>query len=631
MGVEPSPSSIGVHWVAGTDVGLVREHNEDNFVVANLAESRAPAPGEDAAPATSGAIALAPEGAIFLVCDGMGGAAAGEVAAQLAVDTVCSHMHLASAPKDRDEFAWRLVHSLEAAGEAIFALAAADRKRRGMGTTATLAGLMDKVLFVGQVGDSRAYILRNQRLGLISKDQSLVNQLLEAGQLTESEAQAFEHSNIILQALGTAEELTVDLTFLELRRGDLLLLCSDGLSGMVPLHLMQEVLNEGIPLEEKLTRLIAYANQAGGHDNSTVVLAVFEGEGLQPPNDGAKVAYQQYPLVPVAEDIQGEPITRAGRRLRTRSLPAVSELEAEPTRPGHSRSGAVPLMSPTPPASGPRWLLPGAALAALCAVVAGAWWLGSGSPTTGPGVAVQQESDAVTPDAPRPVEVEVSMPIATSALFVDGALEGRANATGTVHTELFPGLYRFEARSGDQVLVGEVVEVPALDKLRVELLMNDPFAEDGPGGVDAEGGEPSEADPSAETVTQARSQPKASEADAPGPADSPARGTAQTASVRDAAAPGDAQRTRATPSPEAAEPSSSGRATQRSRPVEAKPAERRAPESRVPEQAPSETATDSARSPAKDADPSPKVPKVTAPLPKGSATVPATPTGPDDA
>src|SRR5262249_57223847 len=114
--------------------------------------------------------------------------------------------------------------------------------RRGMGTTSTIAALMDDHLFLGQVGDSRAYILRGDRLVQVTRDQSLVNQLIEAGQLTEEEAETFEHNNIILQALGTADTVQVDLTYVLLRKGDTLLLCSDGLSGMVRNDEIREVL-----------------------------------------------------------------------------------------------------------------------------------------------------------------------------------------------------------------------------------------------------------------------------------------------------------------------------------------------------------------------------------------------------
>jgi hypothetical protein len=169
---------------------------------------------------------------------------------------------------------------------------------------------MDKTLFVGQVGDSRAYVLRGDQFALITKDQSLVNQLIEAGQLTEEEAEAFEHSNIILQALGTTEEVTVDLTFLELRRGDRLLVCSDGLSGLVHADMMKDVMRASRDLVDAANQLIAMANAGGGHDNITVIVAEFDGKGLKEPDGSAKVAYQQYPLPPASPDTVDPPPPR---------------------------------------------------------------------------------------------------------------------------------------------------------------------------------------------------------------------------------------------------------------------------------------------------------------------------------
>ena len=222
----PRPE-VKIRLFGRTDVGQVREHNEDNFIVADLTkESRG------LMEADRNQIA-GPRGTLLGVCDGMGGAAAGEVASQLAVDIIYQRMAIGEPPNDHDDLAARLVHAIEAAGLRIFSEAKLDRTRRGMGTTATIAALMDDHLFFGQVGDSRAYILRGERLVQVTRDQSLVNQLIEAGQLTEEEAETFEHNNIILQALGTADTVQVDLTYVVLRKGDTLLLCSDGLSGMV--------------------------------------------------------------------------------------------------------------------------------------------------------------------------------------------------------------------------------------------------------------------------------------------------------------------------------------------------------------------------------------------------------------
>ncbi|MFO0755543.1 MAG: Stp1/IreP family PP2C-type Ser/Thr phosphatase [Byssovorax sp.] len=288
----PAKREVTIRLFGRTDVGQVREHNEDNFIIADLTkESR----GLMEAERTQ---LVGERGTLLGVCDGMGGAAAGEVASQLAVDIIYQRMALGDAPADHDALAARLVHAIESAGLRIFSEAKLDRTRRGMGTTSTIAALMDDHLFLGQVGDSRAYILRGDRLVQVTRDQSLVNQLIEAGQLTEEEAETFEHNNIILQALGTADTVQVDLTYVLLRKGDTLLLCSDGLSGMVRNDEIREVLRTGAEPIELCKVLTDRANQAGGHDNITVVIARFDGPGLLDPTkeDTEGLKYQKYPL-----------------------------------------------------------------------------------------------------------------------------------------------------------------------------------------------------------------------------------------------------------------------------------------------------------------------------------------------
>jgi protein phosphatase len=287
-----SRSEIRLRLFGKTDVGQVREHNEDNFIVADLTKGTRNVIESDRTPV------LGERGALLGVCDGMGGAAAGEVASQLAVDIIFQKMTSGEPPKNHDEFAARLVHSIEAAGLRIFSEAKMDRTRRGMGTTSTIAALMDDHLFVGQVGDSRAYILRGERLVQVTRDQSLVNQLIEAGQLTEEEAETFEHNNIILQALGTADTVQVDLTFVPLKIGDTLMLCSDGLSGMIRNEEIREVLRSTDEPVEACKLLTERANQAGGHDNITVVVAKFEGAGLKDPTPGdiEGLKYTKYEL-----------------------------------------------------------------------------------------------------------------------------------------------------------------------------------------------------------------------------------------------------------------------------------------------------------------------------------------------
>jgi len=313
-GVSTAP--IVVRLFGRTDVGQIREHNEDNFLVADLTKKTRSLLEADRV------YAVGPCGTVLGVCDGMGGAAAGEVASQLAVDIIVERMSEGGVPINRDEFAHRLVAAVEAAGLRIFTEAKVDRARRGMGTTATIAGLIDDHLFLAQVGDSRGYILRGDRLVQVTRDQSLVNQLIEAGQLTEAEAETFEHNNIILQALGTADTVQVDLTYCELRQGDTLLLCSDGLSGMVRFDEIREVLLHVPEPLDACKVLTDKANQAGGHDNITVIVAKFDGPGIAPmsPND-EELVYRKYPLLEPPFTLAPESASRSSQRSADQHAP----------------------------------------------------------------------------------------------------------------------------------------------------------------------------------------------------------------------------------------------------------------------------------------------------------------------
>jgi len=343
---------IRVKLFARTDVGQIREHNEDNFLVADLTRK---ARGLLEA---NRSLVIGPHGALFAVCDGMGGAAAGEIASQLAVDILYERMveGLDGAPPlTRDDLARRLVRAIEAAGLRIFQEAKVDRTRRGMGTTVTAAALVDGHLFFAQVGDSRGYVLRQGELVQLTRDQSLVNQLIEAGQLTEEEAETFEHNNIILQALGTADTVQVDLTYCELQAGDVLMLCSDGLSGMVRFDEIREVMRTTPEPVDTCKLLIERANQAGGHDNVTVIVAVFDGEGLSgPPNpDAPPFKYCKYVLPEEPSD------TEPNRRMLS---------EVGPSRPPSSYGGvsapqglgSTALFSSQPPGASAALASPGA-------------------------------------------------------------------------------------------------------------------------------------------------------------------------------------------------------------------------------------------------------------------------------
>jgi protein phosphatase len=342
---QPESSAAGgeirVKLFARTDVGQIREHNEDNFLVADLTR-RARGILE-----ANRSLVIGPHGSLFAVCDGMGGAAAGEIASQLAVDILYERMvdGLEGAPPlRRDDLARRLVRAIEAAGLRIFQEAKVDRTRRGMGTTVTAAALVDGHLFFAQVGDSRGYLLRQGQLVQLTRDQSLVNQLIEAGQLTEEEAETFEHNNIILQALGTADTVQVDLTYCELQRGDVLMLCSDGLSGMVRFDEIREVMRSTTEPVDTCKVLIERANQAGGHDNITVVVASFDGEGLSPASPNTEpLKYRKYALPEEPSD------TEPNRKLMS-ELPGIrSTMPAGPGSAAPQGLGSTVLFSSQPP------------------------------------------------------------------------------------------------------------------------------------------------------------------------------------------------------------------------------------------------------------------------------------------
>jgi serine/threonine protein phosphatase PrpC len=317
-----APGELKLRLFARTDVGQIREHNEDNFLVADLTK-RARGLLESNRQSVVGA-----HGNLFAVCDGMGGAAAGEIASQLAVDIIYEKMveGLEKKPAvDRDELARRLVRAVETAGFRIFQEAKADRSRRGMGTTVTAAALVDDHLFFAQVGDSRGYLLRDGILTQVTRDQSLVNQLIEAGQLTAEEAETFEHNNIILQALGTSDTVQVDLTYARVQKGDMMLLCSDGLSGMVRFDEIREAMRATTEPVEICKSLTEKANQAGGHDNITVIIVCFDGEALQSHAESDEpLKYRKYPL-------PEEPADNT-ERLRRSQLEQTAD-EGDPTVP----------------------------------------------------------------------------------------------------------------------------------------------------------------------------------------------------------------------------------------------------------------------------------------------------------
>jgi protein phosphatase len=249
---------------ARSDPGLERESNQDSFLVVE--------------PAAKAAWAL------LAVCDGMGGAAGGDVASQLAVDVLRDVMISGAAPPTRDALGRRLLLGVEEAGRRIFASARKNRQLSGMGTTATACALTGDALYIAQVGDSRAYLFREGRLSRLTRDQTLATLMMEQGQLAPEDVETCGFGHVILQAVGTAERVDVDLTRLAIAAGDVLLVCSDGLHGPVKDDAIRAILCLEPSPAAACDALIALALDAGGPDNVTVLVARVSGNALRPPS-----------------------------------------------------------------------------------------------------------------------------------------------------------------------------------------------------------------------------------------------------------------------------------------------------------------------------------------------------------
>jgi serine/threonine protein phosphatase PrpC len=253
----------GLRVYGATNVGKVRESNEDTFVVCQLDT------GTPASPAEVSLLSAQTPGVLLMVCDGMGGAAAGEVAARLACEVVCRSLHEHATPGASPD----LTAAMASANHAIFEEAKRHSEERGMGTTSTAAIVREGRLTVAQVGDSRAYLFRSGTLQRLTRDQSLAMAMVDSGTLSPAELKDFPHGNIILQALGVQPKVAPVITELDLEPRDTILLCSDGLHGPVADDKIASVLGATVHLSEGAAGLIQAALDAGAPDNVTVILA----------------------------------------------------------------------------------------------------------------------------------------------------------------------------------------------------------------------------------------------------------------------------------------------------------------------------------------------------------------------
>lgn len=280
------PSLIKLTFCAQTDIGKVRKGNEDNFLALDL-DSESFWSGIEVETITPQIIQVGEKGVVLAVSDGMGGALAGEVASQMAVEVVSDLLHQLQAHEKYSQlkFYEQLRVAIEQANSAIHLESIVNPECKGMGATFTAVAISGEQAYFAQVGDSRAHLIRQDKITRITKDQSVVQQLIDLGQITEEEALTHPRRNYILQALGAAHEVEVVVNAVELCANDFLLLCSDGLSGKVAEAEMSQIVMQSADLPSACEQLIKLANERGGEDNITILLVQIMGENLVVPED----------------------------------------------------------------------------------------------------------------------------------------------------------------------------------------------------------------------------------------------------------------------------------------------------------------------------------------------------------
>jgi len=274
-------SMINLALYAQTDVGMVRSGNEDNFLILDLSTGNSWTATEE----ESGELLTFSQGyygSLLAVSDGMGGALAGEVASRMAVETVRDRMLQLQAHESHGKLAFqeRLRLAIEEANILINDESQTNPEHKGLGATFTAIATIGNQIYFAQVGDSRAYLIRQGKIYRITKDQSLVQQLIDAGQITEEEAETHSYRNVILQALGAHDSVNVEVSHLPLCQLDTLVLCSDGLSGKMHQDEILSIVQAASDFKTACQQSIELANERGGEDNITVVIVQFSGSGL---------------------------------------------------------------------------------------------------------------------------------------------------------------------------------------------------------------------------------------------------------------------------------------------------------------------------------------------------------------
>jgi protein phosphatase len=272
-------NDVRVSVFASTDVGMQRAGNEDAFLVADLST------GDTVSGADTNIHSLGERGSLMIVSDGMGGAAAGEIASEMAVTII--RESIADMPASM-EISERLKTAAETANERIWNHSQSNLELSGMGATLTAVLVQGTTAYIAQVGDSRAYLVRGERIKQLTKDQSLAQMLVDSGAIKPEQIDSVPQ-NVIMQALGTQPVVKVAMTAVALYRNDCLVICSDGLSNKVSSDELREAAGETEDLTEACRALIAKANERGGEDNITVVIARFDGEALHSGSDSKSI------------------------------------------------------------------------------------------------------------------------------------------------------------------------------------------------------------------------------------------------------------------------------------------------------------------------------------------------------
>lgn len=252
---------------ARTNVGRCREINEDTYSVSDLGIAGSSFSGVRS---SLGARAI-----VIGVYDGCGGAGPGNVASHLAARTISAAAPALASSESIEAASTHLVAAVRAAGQAIFSTSRTDPSHRGMGTTATVAVVLEQDVAMVHVGDTRAYLFRDNQLAQLTRDDTLVNDLLDNGELSPEELPSFPHRNVITRALGVTEDVRVREFSMRLLTGDTLLFCTDGITTMVDDAHIASILSRSEDPVALCDLLIEAAEDAGGHDNETVLIAQF--------------------------------------------------------------------------------------------------------------------------------------------------------------------------------------------------------------------------------------------------------------------------------------------------------------------------------------------------------------------